>query len=32
MTGRLMIEGDLMLGAMTQTWSASPGSPASTGA
>lgn len=32
MTGRLMIEGDLMLGAMTQTWFRTPGSPASTGA
>ena len=32
MTGRLVVEGDLLLGAMTQTWFRMPGSPASTGA
>jgi putative sterol carrier protein len=32
MTGRLLVEGDLMLGAMTQTWFRVPGSAASTGA
>jgi putative sterol carrier protein len=32
MTGRLVVEGDMMLGAMTSTWFRTPGSPASTGA